>query len=47
MCFISTNISQYVNNRHVNKQLIVRIGPYTKVLPPFLADMFIFGVLAK
>ncbi len=32
MCFISTINSQYVNNTHANEQL-VRIGPYTKVLP--------------
>ncbi len=36
ICFITTNNSQYVNNRqHANKQL-VGIGRYTKVLPKLL-----------
>ncbi len=39
MCFISTN-KQPLCNRHANKQLvnIVRIGPYTKVLPKSLYE---------
>ncbi len=35
MCFINTSESQYVNNRHANKQVNSENRSLTKVLPMF------------